>query len=258
MSEPKALILRAAGTNCDLELTDAFERAGARADRLHLNRVIASPGLMAGYDLLGLPGGFSYGDDVAAGRIFAHRLRHRLWPAVASFITEGRPVIGICNGFQQLVKAGLLPGFQPPGRAAPQQTVTLTDNAVPRFVDRWVGLSVEEATGCIWTRGIDRLELPVAHGEGRFVASERVLDDLEHRGQVVLRYEENPNGSMRNIAGICDPAGLVFGLMPHPERFTHATHHPDWTRRWLHSPAGLEMFVNAVEHVREREPAGVS
>jgi phosphoribosylformylglycinamidine synthase len=257
--KPRTLILRTAGTNCDAELAHAFELAGATTQRVHLNALIAEPAMLDGFDLLGLPGGFSYGDDIAAGRIFANRLRHALYPALRAFILAGRPVIGICNGFQLLVKAGLLPGFELPEDAPPAQAATLADNANPRFVDRWVSLRAEPASRCIWTRGLDKLDLPIAHGEGRFVADEGVLDRLEAGGQVALRYAEhdNPNGSMRDIAGVCDPTGLVFGLMPHPERALQTTNLPDWTRGGSHA-AGLRFFRNAVEHVHSRAQLSAS
>jgi phosphoribosylformylglycinamidine synthase len=246
---PTTLILRTAGTNCDNDLAHAFELAGARCELVHLNQLIADPASLDRFDILGLPGGFSYGDDIAAGRIFANRLRHTLYAPLRRFIASGKPVIGICNGFQLMVKAGLLPALDPLPHDPPPQLATLADNAFPRFVDRWVELEVEPNTACIWTRGITRIDLPIAHGEGRFVADPVILDRLEHEGQVVLRYAANPNGSMRDIAGICDSAGLVLGLMPHPERFVDATQHPRWTRAIAQSPTGLKLFHNAVEHV---------
>lgn len=245
--KPRTLILRTAGTNCDTELAHAFELAGASAERVHLNRLVESPELLEGYDLMGIPGGFSYGDDIAAGRIFANRLRHRLYTALRGFIAAGKPVIGVCNGFQVLVRAGLLPAFELPTDNPPSQVATLADNAQARFIDRWVPVRAEPRSICVWTRGLDGFDLPIAHGEGRFVAPDDVLDRLESQGQIALRYAENPNGSQRNIAGICDPSGLVLGLMPHPERFTHATQHPTWTRTKV-EPAGLKFFQNAVEH----------
>lgn len=246
--KPLVLIPRTAGTNCDLELAHAFELAGAATESLHINRLAESPALLERYDILGLPGGFSYGDDIAAGRIYANRLRHRLYDALRVFIQQGKPVIGICNGFQLLVKAGLLPGLELPESVPPKQTVTLTDNDNARFQDRWVPMRAEPSSVCVWTRGLDAFDLPIAHGEGRFMADEVLLDRLEAQGQVALRYAKNPNGSLRDIAGLCDPSGLVLGLMPHPERFVHYTQHPTWTRNKPQA-AGLSMFVNAVEHV---------
>ncbi len=261
---PRTCILRTAGTNCDVELAHAFRLAGAEAEFVHLNALTADPAMLESFDILALPGGFSYGDDIAAGRIWANRLRHRLMPALRRFVAAGKPVIGICNGFQVLVKAGLLPGFElnraAPDAEPPAQQATLADNLVPRFVDRWVDLRVDPETLCIWTKGLDRLPLCIAHGEGRLVASDDVLDELESNGQVALRYVENPNGSKRGIAGICDPTGLVFGLMPHPERFCHPANHPAWTRdrpvdALTDTPAGLKFFLNAIEHVTQHTAA---
>jgi len=256
--KPKALILRTAGTNCDLELAHAFELSGAEAHPLHLNKLIQEPGLLEDFDLLGLPGGFSYGDDISAGRIFANRLRHALYPALRSFIVDGKPVIGVCNGFQLLIKSGLLPAFDLPAETPPRQIATLGDNAKPRFTDRWVTLKAEPDSVCIWTQGLEALQLPIAHGEGCFTAPDEVLDRLEQQGQVALRYEDNPNGSARDIAGLCDPSGLVLGLMPHPERFTDPTHHPSWTRGDGSEPYGLRFFQNAVAHAQQRCAAAAS
>jgi len=259
MPQPTTLILRTAGTNCDRELAHAFALAGAATETIHLHRLIDEPTLIERFDLIGLPGGFSYGDDIAAGRILANRLRHQLLGPLRDAVTRGVPMIGICNGFQVLVKLGLLPD---PVHA--KQTATLADNTCGRFVDRWVGQLAVPDSVCIWTRGLEAFELPVAHGEGRFFAPPDVLDRLEANGQVALRYAEgeNPNGSERGIAGVCDPTGVVLGLMPHPERFTDPTHHPAWTRRgeaWLNqSPAGLRFFRNAVEHVSANLVASAS
>lgn len=249
---PATLIVRTAGTNCDRELAHAFRLAGAAPEIVHLNELIRDPGRLERYQLIGIPGGFSYGDDIAAGRILANYLRHRLLDPLRAAIDRGVPVIGICNGFQALVKLGLLPDPH-----ADAQRVTLADNTTGRFVARWVHMVAEPGSRCVWTRGLERFELPVAHGEGRFtVADAAVLDALEQAGQVAVRYGEgdNPNGSLRDIAGICDPTGLVLGLMPHPERFVDPTQPPDWTRRREalaeQTPAGLRFFQNAVEHVR--------
>jgi phosphoribosylformylglycinamidine synthase I len=249
--KPKTLILRTAGTNCELELAHAFESAGATCEFIHINALMADPSHLQAYDLLGLPGGFSYGDDIAAGRIMANRIRHGLYPALRQFVAAGKPVIGICNGFQLLVKSGLLPAFELPADAPPRQQVTLADNATPRFMDRWIRLRSEPETQCIWTAGLGEFDLPIAHGEGRFIADDEILDRLESNGMVAMRYQQNPNGSMRDIAGICDPSGRVLGLMPHPERCVHATHLFDFTRRrGDQEPAGLTMFRNAVEAAR--------
>lgn len=265
---PNALIIRTAGTNCDVELAHAFERAGATPIKHHLNEVIAHPELIKQADLIGFAGGFSYGDDIAAGRIFANRVKHRLTEALLEAVKSNVPMIGICNGFQVLVKIGFLPDpttLQAGGPA--KQTVTLADNTSGRFVDEWVGMTVPSETKCIWTRGLENFDLPIAHGEGRFVVdSESTLQQLKDNGQIAFRYavsgtpgvnfHGNPNGSVDGIAGICDPTGTILGLMPHPERYTHATNHPHWTRLpelASETPAGLRLFENAVAFVNEKE-----
>lgn len=257
---PTAAVIRTAGTNCDAELVRAFQLAGAEAHTVHLDRLIAEPDRLDEYDLIGFPGGFSYGDDIASGRIFAMRVRERLYPALRRAIERGTPMIGVCNGFQVLVQVGLLPGPNPgepwPTEAPPPQVVALTDNAQARFVDRWVAVAPEAGSPCIWTRGLDGdpdvLQLPAAHGEGRFVtASPQVMADLASSGRIALRYLDNYNGSEGAVAGICDASGLIFGLMPHPERYLDWTRHPYWTRLpsdvTRHPTPGLRIFQNAVE-----------
>ncbi len=256
---PKVLILRTAGTNCDEELAHAFRLAGAEPTTLHVNALAERPEQLDAFDLIGFPGGFSYGDDVAAGRILASRLKHHLETPLRRAVRRGVPMIGVCNGFQVLVKLGLLPA-SPDDESQPlKQAATLADNTSGRFIDRWVGVSVPAETKCVWTAGVGEHELPIAHGEGRFVAPDAVLDGLEANGQVALRYAEDVNGSDRRIAGVCDPTGLVFGLMPHPERYVTATQHPAWTSRPDSAggaTAGLRYFQDVVEHVRQhqREP----
>ncbi|HYE63860.1 MAG TPA: phosphoribosylformylglycinamidine synthase subunit PurQ [Phycisphaerales bacterium] len=266
--KPTALVLRAAGTNCDGEMVRAFELAGADAQLVHLDRLIENPRLLAGADLIGFPGGFSYGDDIASGRIFAMKVRERLYPALKRAVDDGCLIIGACNGFQVMVQCGLLPGPQSgeqSGETPPPQRVSLTDNQDARFCDRWVGVEFNPRSVCVWTRGLTDFpedttpahvatinQLPVAHGEGRFVTAEpAVLKQLEQNGQVVLRYTDNYNGSEGAVAGICDTTGRVFGLMPHPERYLDWTRHPYWTRldastRKGATP-GLRIFQNAVE-----------
>lgn len=258
---PKTLILRTAGTNCDGETAYAFERAGAVCERVHVNRLLEDRGLLKGYQILAIPGGFSYGDDIAAGRIFANQIRHHLIDGIREFVAAGKPVIGICNGFQVLVKTELLPGAIG-GRSG--QTCTLAHNDSGRFIDRWVKLAVPERGGksrCIWTAGLSgEIELPIAHGEGKFVpCDEAVRKALWDNGQVALVYgktgggqvSDNPNGSVDDIAGVCDESGLVFGLMPHPERHVDAVQHPAWTSRekLAAEGEGLRIFRNAVRHV---------
>jgi phosphoribosylformylglycinamidine synthase len=274
--KPATLILRTAGTNCDGETAFAFELAGAATQKIHVNRLIAEPGLLREFQLLAIPGGFSYGDDIAAGRILANQITHHLHEPLKRFIEDGKPVIGICNGFQVLVKTDLLPGDSGgESGASPdlveEQTCTLTNNDCGRFVDRWIRLAVRSRK-CVWTSGVQELDLPIAHGEGRFVpANDTVRKSLWDRDQVAMVYVErdgspaggafpdNPNGSVDDIAGICDSTGLVLGLMPHPERFVDVTQHPGWTRsgRFADEGAGLQIFRNAVRHATEAVGAGI-
>ncbi len=263
---PHAIVIRAAGTNCDHEMVRGLSLAGATVDLTHVDRLIAEPQRLDEADIVALPGGFSYGDDIASGRIFAVKLRQRLYPALRSAAQRGAMMFGACNGFQIMVQAGLLPGpidgsGQWPSEP-PAQEVVLTFNAAGRFQDRWVGVKPDPTSRCIWTAGLaeqfagmpDAMQLPIAHGEGRFVAaSPAVLERLKANGQVALRYTENPNGSEDSIAGICDASGRIFGLMPHPERYLDWTRHPYWTRlpeaQRRGDTLGLAMLRNAVRAV---------
>lgn len=266
--KPATLVLRAAGVNCDAETAHAFELAGAQPHFVHVNRLLENPAILDQFQILAIPGGFSYGDDIAAGKILANQIVHHLGDALRRFIESAKPVIGICNGFQVLVKTDLLPG---PLAGRPGQTATLTNNACGRFVDRWIHLAPRGQT-CVWTRGLEMIELPIAHGEGKFVpADDTVRHVLWDNGQVALIYcredgspaggrtPDNPNGSVDDIAGVCDKTGLVFGLMPHPERYVDPLQHYAWTSRGP-LPAegqGLKVFRNAVQHVRDAVGAGV-
>lgn len=261
MAQPRVLILRAPGTNCDAETAYAFERAGGLTERLHVNRVLESPTLLDGFQILCLPGGFSYGDDIAAGRILGNQIRHHLAGRLQEFKAAGKLILGICNGFQILIKSGVL---LPIGDdfAAP---ATLTWNDHGRFEDRWVPLRTCGSKS-VFFQGIDTMYLPIAHAEGKFVPRHAsVMTELESAGQLVLRYgsrvpastgpamtaqvsyPDNPNGSLGDVAGVCDSTGRVCGLMPHPERHIDPTQHPRWTR----GPAseagdGLRVFQNAI------------
>jgi len=258
---PTALIITTSGINCDQELAEAFRRAGAQPYSVHLNRLMQDQQPIDDADLIGLPGGFGYGDAVAAGRIAATLMRERLYPALRRAIGRGVPMIAPCNGFQTAVQLGLLPGFDLSGESPPAPVTALTTNDSARFVDRWVRVEVPASSRCIWTRTLAGADpalrlLPVAHGEGRFVTDDETLARLEANGMIALRYaaDDDPNGSRDHIAGICDPSGLVLGLMPHPERYINWTDHPRWTRlsedHRRGDPPGLAMFRAAVEASR--------
>jgi phosphoribosylformylglycinamidine synthase len=257
MAQPRAIVLRAPGTNCDEETAAAWQRAGAAVETWHIGRLLEAPRALDQFAILTIPGGFSYGDDLGAGRIFASRLGSALDDALRRFHDRGGLILGICNGFQVLVKAGLLPG------GASGTVATLTHNESGRFESRWVRLAPKPGRSPFVT-GSEPIELPVAHGEGRFLLSDpAALRALEAAGQVVLRYVDdsgrptqdypaNPNGSPGAVAGVCDPSGRIFGLMPHPERHIDLLHHPRWTRRPANpegSGDGLRMFRDAVEAV---------
>ena len=250
----RAAILKAPGTNCDGETAHAFELAGAKPETVWTSELEEGSKRLDDYHILAIPGGFTYGDDLGAGRLVASELQHRMGDSLNAFLRKGRLVIGICNGFQILAKAGILPS----GKAGVGQEVTLAGNDSGRFEDRWVRLT-SEFNVCIWTQGIDEaFELPVAHGEGKFVPKDpTTLEHLLGFGQIVLHYSDpegreagypwNPNGSVGNIAGICDPSGRIFGLMPHPERHVAATQHPRWTREGRTGEGdGLRIFRNGV------------
>lgn len=262
---PSALVIRAPGTNCDLEVCHGFHVAGATTTLVHLDALIREPSLIDRADIVAFPGGFSYGDDVASGRIFAMKLREKLYSPLRQAADRGALMIGICNGFQVLVQVGLLPGAAPGAwpSTPPTQTLALSDNKDARYMCRWVDVSYEAQSVCVWTRGISDLGtddasrlanhmLPVGHGEGRLTASSpEVISALEGGGQIAVRYADNFNGSEAAIAGVCDPTGRIFGLMPHPDRFLDWTRHPCWTRLDASLRAGdtpgVKMFKNAVE-----------
>lgn len=256
----KTMVLRAAGTNCDVETAEAFRRAGAEVESVHINTLVRGERSLEDVQILAIPGGFTYGDDIAAGKILANELRHTLMSSIQRFIADGKLMIGICNGFQVLVKAGLLP--DPNGQEA--QPVTLGWNDSGRYEDRWVYLKQEPHSPCVFTQGLgDILYIPVAHAEGKFVPRDQdTLRRLEANSQIVFRYVDeqgepagypwNPNGSVDHVAALCDPTGRIFGLMPHPERHMSPTQHPRWTREGLKQKGeGMAIFENAVQYVRE-------
>lgn len=254
---PAVLILRAPGTNCDQETAFAFQRAGAQTDRLHIARLLEQPSLCEKFQILCIPGGFSYGDDVAAGRILSTKIRYHLSDMLHAFFDSGKLILGICNGFQVLLKSGLLFPEDQHGHLA-----TLTCNDSSKFEVRWVNLQVHNSS-CVLLSGIQQLQLPVAHAEGKFVIRDTSTSErLEKSSQLTLRYRssngnvtdpvsypDNPNGSQKDVAGVCDSSGRVLGLMPHPERYVEATQHPSWTRQKEHQIGdGMKIFQNAVHY----------
>jgi phosphoribosylformylglycinamidine synthase len=256
--KPKALILYGYGINCDQETKFGFETAGAEAKRVHVNQLIEGVENLADYQILAVPGGFSFGDDIGAGKVLAVKMRHGLGGKLDEFVRSGKLVIGICNGFQALVKLGVLPGFD---KNYDRQDVTLTNNDNGRFQDRWVRLRANPKSPCVFTKGIDRISLPIRHGEGKFVTRNRaVAKRLAVHNQIVFQYvnaagrragfPHNPNGSELNIAGICDETGRIFGIMPHPEGFMFAQQHPLWTRAMVGEGLGMKIFRNAVEFAK--------
>lgn len=268
MSKVRVLVLTGFGLNCDHETAFVFEKAGAQAERVHINALINGDKALEDYHILAFGGGFSWGDDHGAGVIQALRLKTNIGDSILNFVEKGNLVLGICNGFQTLVNLGLLPGFD---SDYTRRSVALTHNDCGNFRDQWVNLEANTASPCVFTKGLESIELPVRHGQGKFYAEDAVLKRLINDNQVVLRYATpdgsragmafpyNPNGSLDDIAGICDPSGRIFGLMPHPEAFNHETNHPDWTRikekmkrsgksELPGSVSGLVMFENAVNY----------
>jgi phosphoribosylformylglycinamidine synthase subunit PurQ / glutaminase len=253
----RVLILRTAGTNCDEETAFAFRQAGAEVEKLHVNALRDEPQRLAAFHILALPGGFSYGDDLGAGKVLAGEMLAGLRPALEQFLDAGKLIIGICNGFQVLVKTGLLPGLE-----RWKQQATLTFNDSHKFEDRWVHLKAAE-TVCSIVESGERVYIPVAHAEGKFVPeSEEVLEAMRDAGLIIYRYVDpdgkpgeypwNPNGAADDIAGICDPTGRIIGLMPHPERHCLPTQHPRWHREGLQEePDGQAIFQRAVKFVEE-------
>ena len=254
--KPRVMIIRAAGTNCDVETEYAFELAGAQAERVYIDE--AGKKDLLKYQIIALPGGFTYGDDIAAGKILANEIKYKLRDRFLRFIEKENLIIGICNGFQVLAKCGILPAFD---SYFEDQTVSLVDNDSERFEDRWIHLRVYKERS-VFTRGMqEMITLPVAHAEGKFVTKDKsVLQRIEER--VVFQYVDpqgelagypyNPNGSVQNIAGIADQTGRVLGLMPHPERFFSYLQHPNHTREDLPEKGdGYYIFKNAVDYFTE-------
>ncbi|MDP3794763.1 MAG: phosphoribosylformylglycinamidine synthase I [bacterium] len=241
------LILQTDGTNCDVETAEAFRMAGGEPETVHINALRAGSRRLADYQIFVIPGGFSYGDHIAAGTVLAVELLTVLREELGQFVEHGRLVLGICNGFQVLVRTGLLSS----GRLGNMEA-SLETNDCGYFVCRWVPLVIERSRS-VFAGGMEGEtgELMIAHGEGKFFARDETLPRLEREGQVVFRYADagaNPNGSLQEIAGICDPTGRILGMMPHPERFVRSTQHPNWRRMKRIKPWGLRLFENAVAY----------
>ncbi|MFH1147328.1 MAG: phosphoribosylformylglycinamidine synthase subunit PurQ [Pseudomonadota bacterium] len=269
-SKVRSIVISGNGANCEMEMAHACSLAGSDiVDIVHISDIIYGEKRLDDYHFLNLPGGFLDGDDLGAAQAGANRFRYatvkgtgeRLLDQLLRFINAGKLVLGVCNGFQLMVKLGLLPGFDGDYK---RRAVTLTNNDSGRFEDRWVHLESNGESPCIFTAGLSSLFLPVRHGEGKFITGdESVLERLQKEALIVLQYTlpdrrptmeypHNPNGSVNAIAGICDPTGRVFGLMPHPEAYLHYTNHPCWTREALPEEGqGLAFFRNAVAFVRE-------
>jgi phosphoribosylformylglycinamidine synthase subunit PurQ / glutaminase len=270
MSKIRALVLTGYGLNCDHETAYAFESAGAVSERVHINSLIKNEVSLDKFNIMAFVGGFSWGDDHGAGVIQAVRMKTKYNDKLLEFIKAGKLILGICNGFQTIVNLGLLPGFD---NDYTNRCTALTWNDCGRFRNDWVHLKVNTDSPCVFVRGLTHIELPVRHGEGKFLADEEILGQLSDKSMSVLQYAFpdgnpadgkfpfNPNGSLNDIAGICDPTGKIFGLMPHPEAFIHPTNHPDYTRYRQRAkrtgknleqcgmpPLGFKIFENAVSY----------
>ena len=247
----KAIVLTGYGLNCDYETDYSFKIAGIDSRRIHTNDLISNKYLLKDFHIIAFIGGFSWADHHGAGVLLAAKLKKHIFDELIRFIEDGKLIIGICNGFQTLVNLGILPAVD---MNYWKREVALISNDSGNFIDKWVRLKINTRSPCVFTKGIDSIELPIRHGEGKFFAKKEVIDKLFKNNQVVLQYEENPNGSLKDIAGICDPTGRILGLMPHPEAYNHFTNHPDWPRTKKISSErgeGIIFFKNAAEYVKK-------
>jgi phosphoribosylformylglycinamidine synthase len=253
------------GLNCEDETVYAFTMVGAKVDKIFLKDLLETPTILDDYQILAMIGGFAHGDHIAAGKVLANIYRYEIGETIERFVADGKLIFGECNGFQALVKAGILPGLNGDYRT---QCVTLTYNDSGVFEDRWVKLKVNPNSNCVFTKNIEALYLPVRHGEGKFIVEKRtVLDQLKENNQIVLQYSDmetrnptmeyplNPNGSIESIAGICDCTGRIFGKMPHSTAYLSPYNHPHWTQQKIEKAlpkegGGVQLFRNAVEYVR--------
>lgn len=271
MKTVNALILTGFGLNCDNETAHVFELAGAIAHKVHINRLVSREIKLSDFQILAFGGGFSWGDDHGAGVIQALKLKDHIGKDLLDFIDQGKLIIGICNGFQALVNLGLLPGLD---NDYTKRSVSVTYNDCGNFRDQWVHLAANLNSPCVFTKGIPLADFPIRHGEGNFIADAKIIQTLMANNQIVFQYADkkgvpangvfplNPNGSMQDIAGICDPTGKVFGLMPHPEAYNHFTNHPDWARQTqilkrqgksldAQMTIGVQLFKNGVDFIKD-------
>jgi phosphoribosylformylglycinamidine synthase I len=247
-------IITGYGINTDYESEEAFRLVGANAVRIHINDLISGKDSLENYQIMMIPGGFSYGDDLGSGKVLANKFRYNLRKELTQFIESDKLILGVCNGFQILVKMGILPALD--GEYF-YQSVTITGNRSGQFESRWVTLKPSSKSPCIWTKNLKTtLDAPVRHGEGQFVPKNNsILQKLWDRNLVPFTYEpnvypNNPNGSINGIAGICNETGLIFGMMPHPECNIIPQHHPQWTRKNNPEINGLIIFNNAVAYAK--------
>ena len=256
MKMVQVAVITGYGLNTDYESEEAFRLAGANPTRIHINDLIAGKDSLENYQIMMIPGGFSFGDHLGSGRVLANKFRYGLRTELSKFIEADKPILGICNGFQILVKMGILPALD--GKYY-SQSVTITGNQSDQFESRWVTMKQTNGNPCIWTRDLTTtLDAPVRHGEGRFIAkNDETLKKLWNRNLVVLTYEpnsypNNPNGSIDGIAGICNESGLIFGMMPHPECYLIPQHHPQWARKNNPKTTGLVIFESVVKYAKKK------
>ena len=246
----KTAVITGYGINADNELKQAFIMSGSDAVKIHIQDLIDKPELLQDFHILAFPGGFSFGDHLGSGLVFAHLFKKHLKKELDRFIEDGKLIIGICNGFQVLVKMGVLPNFEKDWSC----DVSLIHNNTGVFENSWLEISFNSRSGCVWTKNLDVMDVPIRHGEGRFITkSKEVLDKIESENLAAIRYKNrNPNGSENDIAGITDRTGRILGMMPHPEAFIFPENHPRWTREVIKEGYGLQIFKNGVNYMKEK------
>lgn len=261
MKKPKSIVLSGYGINCEIETAYCLKKCVSDAEIVHINDLLNRKKNLLDFHILVIPGGFSFGDNIASGKVLANKIKFKV-DEIYEFISTGRLILGICNGFQVLVKSGILPGID----NKYEQQVTLTINDLGKFEDRWVYLKVNEKSKCVWTKNLNKMFLPVRHGEGKFFCGNNILAKLKENEQIVMQYIDenekfagypyNPNGSVENIAGICDKTGRIFGLMPHPEAYNCSENNPLWKYKdkikcIKDIPLGIEIFRNGIKFAEE-------